>query len=327
MTESNCQLCNSGVVQGEFQVPESMFKTGWEYTYLCCANCGSLRRRDFVSQDDLYPTDYYSMAHDPRNEIGSGMRRLVGIWLAKSTFSYFAIFVRVIKIFSPIKQLRTLSRMLLSVNAARRLGSVEKILDVGTGSGYLPYLLSLSKRKTLGIDPYTNIEWIDGSCEVRHATLSDIEENFDLIMFHHSLEHMAEPEIYLKSAIRLLNRNGIVIIRVPKKDSSAWKQFETNWFQLDAPRHEFIPTTDGMKILLDRCGLKIINQYDDSSSVQIWLSDYVQRGMSQMDEATNFSTFRSDDSSFVAKVRNLTAACFRNTRNTGDQTVIIATLA
>lgn len=300
-----------------------MFRTGKIYDYLECGVCGTLRRGIEVVPDEMYPAEYYSIAHDPRAELGSGIKKFVSTILSRSAFSRYAVLVRVTQTFAPIKQLRTLSRMLVAVNTATRGLKVASILDVGTGSGYFPFITSLSGRKSIGIDPHTSQEWSDGNCAVKKMHLSEINEKFDLITFHHSLEHVTNPREILYSAKALLNPNGVVVVRVPKRDSRAWQDFKTSWFQLDAPRHEFIPTSLGLHALSKDAGMQVVAEFDDSSAVQIWLSEYVRNGVSQMDEGQNYAGFRRDNSSILSKVSHSFSAWKRNRLKQGDQTVII----
>lgn len=78
------------------------------------------------------------------------------------------------------------------------------------------------------------------------GTIHDIEGEFDLIMFHHSLEHMSEQRGVLARVRKLLATGGWCLIRLPVVPNDAWQEFRENWVQLDAPRHEIIHSVDSL---------------------------------------------------------------------------------
>ena len=324
MSRSKCPVCGSETVKQFFGVEETMFRDGRTFEYAECSSCSSLYRTTVVQPHQLYPETYYSIAADPRSDLGSGVKKIVAALLSKSTFSRFALTTKAFKILVPIKELRTVCRMLESVHRASRGRRIESILDVGTGSGYLPFILSLAGKHVVGIDPFAPVEWTSHKAEVKKCEIEEINESFDLVMFHHSLEHVDAPAEKLKAAVSRLNPEGVIVIRVPKKDSMAWSKYGTSWFQIDAPRHEFVPTSAGLRRLIESADLSLVEQYDDSSSTQFWLSQVVQLGLAQMDEEMDFRSFRSDPSSILTKVRHAALSRKVNRLDLGDQTVCIA---
>ena len=55
--------------------------------------------------------------------------------------------------------------------------------------------------------------------------------------------------------------------------SWAWKHYNTNWVQLDAPRHIFLPTEHAMELLVERTGFTIISKMYNSNEFQFWGSE------------------------------------------------------
>src|SRR5690606_17617266 len=104
-----------------------------------------------------------------------------------------------------------------------------------------------------------------GEVVIWNCSLSEVKEQFDLIMFHHSLEHMAEPRQVFTEVARLLRPGGTVLIRVPVAGAYAWRQYGANWVQLDAPRHLFIPSAGGMKLLGEAVGFQVTKTIYDST--------------------------------------------------------------
>lgn len=320
----SCALCCSEFSSVAHKVPESMFRTGHVATYAECITCGSLTRVSEAVFADMYPANYYSISSDPHQDFNSPLRHWLVDLLATSVFRRRALTVRALRVLAPIKELRTACRMLTSIHFAMRGLPCSSILDVGTGSGHLPYILSSTNHRIVGIDPFAKDEWSRYSSEIVRCELGSITETFDLVMFHHSLEHVSSPLDDLEAAMSLLSPSGRIIIRIPKLDSRAWRDFGTSWFQLDAPRHEFVPTTKGLLALLSRAGLVVNRQYDDSSSTQFWLSRLVQNGVSQMNQEVGYRSFRSNPSNVLTRLRDVMLTSWCNRRHLGDQVVVIA---
>ena len=326
MSLFHCPMCASPASLEEFMVSETMFRQGHIATYAQCLRCNSLVRTSVLPpQSLLYPDNYYSLSRDAESALSGPMRHWLCTRLAKSTFSESAAFIKLLRLFAPIRELRTVCQMLLSINFASHKRNINAILDVGTGSGYLPFILSRNGRQVLGIDPFSAREWSSGTCKIRKLSINELTEKFDLIMFHHSLEHISDPGETLNTAASLLNNDGVIVIRIPKCDSEAWRIYGPDWFQIDAPRHEFIPSNEGMHLLVGSQNLRIVHQYDDSTSAQFWLSNIVAKGLSLMNPNKQFEKFRADDSSLYLKVSHVLRTRSANRKANGDQTVLIVT--
>src|SRR5690606_19248090 len=100
----------------------------------------------------------------------------------------------------------------------------------------------------------------------------------DLVMFNHSLEHVPDPQAMLETARRMLRPGGRILVRLPVADCEAWDRYGTEWIQIDAPRHLFIPSRRGMGMLAERAGLRVEAVLDDSTEIQFLGSElYRQR--------------------------------------------------
>ena len=47
----------------------------------------------------------------------------------------------------------------------------------------------------------------------------------------------------------LLNKDGVLLVRVPLSSSWAWEHYRENWVQLDAPRHLYLHSVKSMEVL------------------------------------------------------------------------------
>jgi SAM-dependent methyltransferase len=272
----------------------------------------------------LYPDNYYSFSKDPVEVFDNFLPRLVATFLGKLALKGRVSVLRIVQSHAPIREMRTLASMLVAVSNSRNKKSFRRILDVGTGSGVLPFVISLAGPKyVLGIDPFLTFEKSIGCFELKQLNILQITESFDLILFNHSLEHLENIHDSLKHAQQCLSQNGRIIIRIPTVSSFAWKHYRECWFQLDAPRHICIPSRDGLSQLAKSCGLEVESNYDDSTESQFWLSEEIQNGNSTMDPSNEFSTFRTSTHSNLQMWKMRIKAKSLNKSHNGDQVVMI----
>ncbi|GAB2475745.1 hypothetical protein GCM10027164_01860 [Algoriphagus taiwanensis] len=148
----------------------------------------------------------------------------------------------------------------------------QKIADVGCGNGQLLYELHASGYGSLaGFDPFIDEDLSLGSgIRLFKRSFDQAEGTFDLIMMHHSFEHMEYPDQILKACYEKLNPGGTLLIRCPVTDAQVWKDKREYWVQLDAPRHLIIPSVSGLGILGQKVGFSLEEVEFDSSDFQFW---------------------------------------------------------
>jgi SAM-dependent methyltransferase len=320
-------MCSSPISENsrEYLIDETMFRIGQSFRYRECEQCGSVNLAEKVSSETkLYPDNYYSFSVDPAQTFDGFLPRFLATAMAKSSLKGSRLFLGFMFRYAPMREVRTLASILLSISAAYSGSVTKNILDVGTGSGVLPFVLGLANRSfTIGIDPFLATEKKIKSFELKRAGIQDIHETFDLILFNHSLEHMHDIKQSLAHAKSVLEPGGTIIVRIPTVSSQAWDTYRENWFQLDAPRHTCIPSRKGLAGLASSCGLQIVNSYDDSTDTQFWLSEAVAKGLSTMDATTGYTSYLTSTHSRQKKRSMRRAARKNNDEYRGDQTVLI----
>jgi SAM-dependent methyltransferase len=154
-----------------------------------------------------------------------------------------------------------------------------RVLDVGCGAGWLIRdMKRLGYRNVSGIDPYikSDVRSSDGVVILKRS-LHEMTGEFDVVMFHHSFEHIADQAGALKEIRRLLRPAGRVLIRVPIADSYAWKHYGVNWIHLDAPRHFFLHSPTSLRLLAEQCGLHVKElTYEGNASQFIGSEQYAK---------------------------------------------------
>jgi SAM-dependent methyltransferase len=318
---NTCRACAAATFAARHDAPDTMYGTGESFTYGECASCGSLTLLD--PPDDFapyYPPTYLSMTVDPA-ALGAGPKAAVTV-MARSILRGRGTAGMVGRVV-PVRRVQTMATILDSV--ARVPGArPRRVLDVGSGSGMVPLAVSLAGDvDVLGIDPFASGDrGLGEHAELRAITLDEVTGAFDLVMLHHSLEHMLDPFAALHDVRRVLADGGVVLVRVPTASSHAWQEYRTDWIQLDPPRHVWIPSRPGMAALARRAGLEIVATYDDSNEFQFWGSEQARRGIPLMDPRSQFVDPRASVFSgrqmreFRRRSRDLNRAL------AGDQTVV-----
>jgi SAM-dependent methyltransferase len=152
-----------------------------------------------------------------------------------------------------------------------------KVLDVGCGNGQVLYLLRELGFKAEGIDPFLREDVADEyGVRVRRLELNEIHGQWDVIMFHHSLEHMPKHHEVLESVRKRLAPDGRCLIRIPVADY-AWRIYGVDWVQLDAPRHLVLHTAGSFRRLAEQSGFAVELSYCDSDAFQFWGSELYKR--------------------------------------------------
>jgi len=261
---------------------------GWDetFTYLTCPDCGTVWLPEIP--DDLgryYPQDYYSVDIDPEHALGRPGVRQFASAVARSVLFGSSRLASTARRAVRMRQFHSYVTVLESIAVAGLpKGKQTRVLDVGCGSGIMIYALALAGVEApMGVDPFAPADrtFGNGALLVRRE-LDEVEGTFDLVMFHHSLEHVPDPAASLQSAVAKLSPGGRILVRMPTVSGEAYETYGTDFFQLDAPRHLSIPSRAGVAALAERVGLRVVTTRDDSTSAQFWASEQVRRGIPLM---------------------------------------------
>lgn len=268
-----CAICGNRSQNKRHLAREMMCGIRAKFTYLECGACGCLQLLDPpADMSAYYPRQYYSYQRQ-QQPIGSwnSVRR----HLRKSrNRSYFGI-SSLIRPFLGIPP----SYAALYAFSKIKAPKMAAILDVGCGAGLLLQdLLDVGFRNISGIDPFVaeDIDYRNG-LQIRKCYLADMSgTTWDVIMFHHSFEHVADPRNALSVVARLLRKGGTCLIRIPVL-AWAWEHYGINWTQVDAPRHFFLHTEKSLQLLAEDVGLTLTSVDYDSTEDQFIGSELCTR--------------------------------------------------
>lgn len=198
-----------------------------------------------------------------------------------------------------------------------------RVLDVGCASGtFISVLRDIGFEGACGVDPHVGADIVHPNGEVvRKGTLESETQTWDVIMFNHSFEHIADPLSTLSTVADLLNPEGICLIRIPKVPNEAWKTYGPNWVQLDAPRHFFIHHADTLVRNAASAGLRHVRTVDDSGILQFTGSEQYKASRSYSDRTSETLEEMTHDQS---RVRRLAIkAVSLNRKGLGDQAAFV----
>jgi SAM-dependent methyltransferase len=290
---------------------EMMFGFREQFEYFQCAICNCLQIAEIPADiSKYYPPNYYTSSVQ-----NSPLQNFLIKQRDNYAFTNKGIIGQFVFTLYPNMGLRGLLRM--------KLPKELRILDVGCGAGL--NLRALSRhgfKNLLGIDLYIKENMVhNNNLKILKESIYSIQGEWDLIMFHHSFEHMPNPTKTLKSILRILSKTGLCLLRIPTVSSYAWQHYRTNWVQLDAPRHFYLYSLESIKLLADRVGFKIKEIYYDSTDFQFWGSEQNVKDIPLMSNRSYLlnpfrSTFsRSEIRKYRQKANKL------NLEGRGDQAV------
>jgi len=199
-----------------------------------------------------------------------------------------------------------------------QLTNESRILDVGCGTGKLLYACAdAGLKQLLGIDPYLKRDIVyDNGLLILRRFIYDLSGQWDLIMFHHSFEHISDPIETLCKVSKLLAPGGICLIRIPVVSSYAWEYYRENWYQLDAPRHFYLHSIESMEIIAKKTMLKLEKVIFDSCYLQFCISELYKRNIPHV-EQTNKHFKKIFSKNDMRRYRRETRKL--NLQNYGDQ--------
>ena len=194
----NCPVCNS----------DNLFK--WftkivleqKYEYMKCANCSHV----FVSKEPNI--DWESIYTSKKR-------------LSKRESRDFFLQTRANELLNPnsTKDADDLFKNLSLLGAIPPL----KLLDVGAGLGFISEQALELVYEVISIEPSeydcSILENIKGLKIDQSDFLSSKYRKVDIVIFSHVLEHLMEPDRFIKKCREILNDGGIVVISVPNQAS------------------------------------------------------------------------------------------------------------
>lgn len=312
-----CILCGNQNTNQLYTVKELQLGLDEYFEYQLCGSCGSMQLQDVPENlGKYYPNeDYYSFNLNLKvRKKADALRKIKADYLLFGKNKLFggllSIGYKMPEQFQWMKDLGT--------------NYDDAILDIGTGNGsLLARLFQIGFTNLTGIDPFINENHDYGSIKILKKDIYAVTEQYDVVMMHHSLEHMFDPQKVLAQAMKVIKPGGSLMIRIPIMGNYGWQHYNIFWCGIDAPRHIFIPSEKQMRKLAENAGFAIEKFYYDSSDYLIWSSEQYKIGMPLHDPKSHM--FNKEGSSLFTKedIKRFRAIMkVENEKGNGDTAVI-----
>jgi ubiquinone/menaquinone biosynthesis C-methylase UbiE len=263
---NTCTACNQPSDAHIHQVAEMMAGLRQKFEYAECLHCGTLQLLNTpADMATFYQVDYYSTSKNVAALFQPAWKAKL-----KSIRDYYCFtgknaFGKLIQQWMPNKAIAHFN--------FQRIGLKKKMkmLDVGCGNGVLTYALYNAGFKNIkGVEPFiaADIQYHNG-LRIYKGFIDDVKGNdFDFIMFNHSFEHLPNPDEVLDKVYAKLSANGICLMRIPTVSSFAWRKYRQHWVQLDAPRHCYLYSKEGLSTMAQRHQFSVRSIVSESTSFQ-----------------------------------------------------------
>jgi len=234
-----CKICDS---ECKFLHKES--KKGQIFKIFKCMSCGTVQVGSIYA--DISP-NYISLNY---SDIGKAH-----IWMNREhKFKAYEAFLKLIKKLYPEQYLS------------------YKIIDVGCGTGGFLEYLKKHNFICYGFDAsQAQVKYANNSNLPVDAAVSADEyiyknpkyiNNFNITTLWDVLEHIRDPESFLKTLHILLVKNGLLYISVPSSGGHVWKKplyllFKKK-YSFDPWEHVFFYNRKSLTMLLKKCGFTVI---------------------------------------------------------------------
>jgi len=246
-TMSECNFCHG-----------NHLKTGIEFngfTIYTCNSCGLSK---------VYPTpDTAKIYADFSDNVAQGN--------SKSYISYFKSKPDHFKYFIYDHRIKPIEKYDPIIFSDKK----SCVVDVGCGSGtFLAYMKSIGFENLWGLDyNQKNVEEIKSAFHINAlhgdiGRLRDIPPG-DLMVLYDVLEHVPDPQLYLKAIYNHLNTAGVVQIRVPNYGSLWARVLKKRWLWTIPPFHLNYFNVRVLRSMLVEAGFSDIKIFSNKSGFRM----------------------------------------------------------
>jgi 2-polyprenyl-3-methyl-5-hydroxy-6-metoxy-1,4-benzoquinol methylase len=279
-----CGICSNEQNNTPYKIREMMFGLRDSFDYFQCGNCQCIQIKEIPENlGKYYPTDYYSFA-----STDSKIKKLS--YFKQMQYEYLSGNKKTI--LGAIISYKYKSLLYDWCNVLQLRDKNTKILDLGCGGGdLLKQLENLGFTNLTGADPFL-LEDIDYSENIKiyKKSVYELSETYDVIMLHHSFEHMDNHAEVIQKLYQLLRKDGKLFIRIPIYSKPLFERYGVDLVNLDAPRHLFVHSIKSITYLLENHGFKITNTTFDANVFDIIVSEQYKKDITLFDKEKSYIT-------------------------------------
>ena len=234
----NCPFCSSGNITQLFPVKDHTV-SGESFIICRCDECSGMFTQDVPEQEAISPyyasQNYISHSNTSKGFINGLYHKVRSITLS------------------------TKRRMIVALTGVQK----GNVLDVGCGTGAFLNEMKTAGWQITGLEPdevaRRNAVELFGVYPLPSQELFNLPaKSFNAITMWHVLEHVHQLHEYVAQLKKLLADNGRLLIAVPNYTGYDAQHYKEHWAAYDTPRHLYHFSPAGMKGLMQRHGLEVI---------------------------------------------------------------------
>jgi 2-polyprenyl-3-methyl-5-hydroxy-6-metoxy-1,4-benzoquinol methylase len=277
-----CNLCGNAEAETLFAARDNQFRKGGIFNIVKCKECGFVYinpRPDMEEMKRSYEeTPYYTHAEPElvKKDIRWKLKRL-------AFAEHFKLPGRRKMTAKIVYAL--LKKKIAVLSEARGKGTV---LDIGCGNGVMLSIFEEAGWRTFGVEPdEIAARQAKGLLkgDVFPGTLFEAKypaNYFDMVTLVQVLEHMPDPIAILQECLKILKKNGILIVGVPNFDSYDSNIFKESWSSLQVPAHLYHFTWKTLEKSLQKAGFTVKERRRDYSLLKQYFPSYIRKNFQNL---------------------------------------------
>ncbi len=132
----------------------------------------------------------------------------------------------------------------------------KKCLDVGCGFGVYAYFLKKNSKNVECIDLHDNAHYLSKyNIRFSKKNFFSLKKKFTFITSNFIVEHLSNPNDFIKKSLNLLTKKGILYIEVPSDKAFNFQRKNHDVFN---STHNFIFSKNSLKYMLNKHSFKIL---------------------------------------------------------------------
>lgn len=160
----------------------------------------------------------------------------------------------------------------------------SNVCDIGFGNGKNLSIIEKNTSNIYGFEP-NHIKYARAKstlinnkniyCANFSTSLLSMTK-MDLVLLIHVLEHIEQPELFLKQIYKVISKDGYLFISLPNFESFQRRLTGSYWFHSFAPLHLHQFSEDSLEKLLEKIGFKKVNNnvIDHRDSILGWVQSF-----------------------------------------------------
>jgi 2-polyprenyl-3-methyl-5-hydroxy-6-metoxy-1,4-benzoquinol methylase len=249
-----CLACGSSGTQLYADLRDNLFSAPGSWTLAKCPDsaCGLLWLDPAPHPDDL-PLLYHGYYTHGEEDIGLLLRAARAVYKSVSTCLLAPLGV-------PLEQARARGMFI----DRETPGS---LLDIGCGDGRFLSLMAARGWQVAGVD-------FDAQAVAYARTIRKLNvqvgtaashigtgRKYDVVTASHVIEHVSEPETFLRQCRQLINPGGQIVLRTPNPASFGHRRYANAWRGLEPPRHLQLFTLAALAACAGKAGLRVVSGF------------------------------------------------------------------